>query len=245
MARADLLVINKIDLEDTEKRFRAYETAHRNEIEENAQMALQEKESFSAMQKLERQQARQRREAARREEEEERRELEENRKDVLNRLASGADAETVAKEGQRVQLKKRMDRQAAAERTRQLQAAEDARTNGSSNLIIKGLKSKQKTEPEPPIDPFGGLRIVDSYFTAQDDYLWEGIQEARKDVKQVAGGYDVADYAHRSLVAAFAGLGVFVADEVSERDRVGQDAQAVGMARADLGLKDSEMAEAR
>ncbi|TKA83021.1 hypothetical protein B0A55_00825 [Friedmanniomyces simplex] len=234
-------LINGIDLEDTNRKFEAYARAHGKEIEENAQMAVQERQSFSAAQKLERQQARERREAARREEEEEKREVEENRRDVLNRLASGADAETVAKEGQRVQLKKRMDRQAAAERQRQLQAAEDAHSGRTSKFVIKGLKTKQKPEPEAPVDPFGGLRLVDSYFTLQDDYVWEGIQEARKDVKQTAGGYDVRDYAHRSLVAAFSGLGVFVADEVTERDKLAQSDEAVGTARADVGLKDADL----
>ncbi|KAK0347297.1 TFIIH/NER complex subunit [Friedmanniomyces endolithicus] len=234
-------LINGIDLEETNKKFEAYTRAHGKEIEENAQMAVQERQSFSAAQKLERQQARERREAARREEEEEKREVEENRRDVLNRLASGADAETVAKEGQRVQLKKRMDRQAATERQRQLQAAEDAHSECNNKFVIKGLKTKQKPAPEALVDPFGGLRLVDSYFTLQDDYIWEGIQEARKDVKQTAGGYDVRDYAHRSLVAAFSGLGVFVADEITQRDQLAQKDGVVG---EDVGLKDAEMIHA-
>ncbi|KAK4579951.1 TFIIH/NER complex subunit [Recurvomyces mirabilis] len=237
-------LIEGIDVEETEKRFEAYKQANSREIEENAQMAAHERQSFTQQQKLERHQAKQRREAARREEEEERREAEENRRDVLKRLASGADADTVAKEGQRVQLRKRMDRQAAAERQRQLQAAEDARNNGSSNFVIKGLKSKTKAEPEAPVDPFGGLRLVDSYYSLQEDYVWEGIQEAKKDVRQTAGGYDVMEYARRSLVAAFSGLGVFVADEVTQRDQVGQDAEAVGTARADIGVKDVGMVDA-
>ncbi|KAK4539913.1 hypothetical protein LTR36_009955 [Oleoguttula mirabilis] len=235
-------LVNNIDVEETGRRFEAYQKANEKEIEENAQLAQQEKVSFSAMQKAERQQARERRDAARREENDERREVEENKRDVLNRLASGADAETVAKEGQQVQLKKRMDRQAATERQRQLQAASDSR-NGSSNFVVKGLKAKQKAEPEAPIDPFGGIRIASKYFTLQDHYVWEGIQDTQKDVKHIAGGYDVRDYTHRSLCAAFSGLGVFIADEMTERDRATQDSEAIGTVRADIGLKDSLMAD--
>lgn len=235
-------LVNQIDLDDTNRRFEAYQRTNEKEIEENAQLAQQEKLSFSAMQKAERHQARERREAARREEDDERRELEENRRDVLNRLASGADAETVAKEGQQVQLKKRMDRQAATERQRQLQAASDGR-NGSSSFVVKGLKSKQKAEPEVPIDPFGGLHISSKYFSLQDDYVWEGISDTKKDARHVAGGYDVRDYTQRSLCAAFSGLGVFIADEISERDRATQDSNSIGTARADIGLKDSLMAD--
>ena len=214
------------------------------DLEENAQLAQQEKQSFSALQKAERQQARERREAARREEEEERREVEENKRDVLKRLAAGGDAEEVAREGQQVQLKKRMNRQAAAQRQQQLQASSDVR-NGSSNFIVKGLKARQKAEPEAPIDPFGGLRITNKYFSLQEDYVWEGIQDTKKDVKHLAGGYDVRDFTQRSLVAAFSGLGVFVADEVTEREKGMQDEGAVATARADIGLRDSHMADAR
>ena len=51
-------LINGIDLEETNKKFETYTRAHGKEIEENAQMAVQERQSFSAAQKLERQQAR-------------------------------------------------------------------------------------------------------------------------------------------------------------------------------------------
>jgi len=239
-------LVNNIDVEQTNKRFEAYQKAHEKEIMENAQLAQQEKLSFSAMQKAERQQARERREAARREDEEERREIEENRRDVLNRLASGQDAETVTKEGQQVQLKKRMDRQAAAERQRQLQAASDGNSgsNGSSNLVIKGLRARQKAEPEAPIDPFGGLRIATKYYSLQDDYVWEGYREPSKDTKVTAGGYSVASWTNRALCEAFSGLGVFITDEVTEREKAKQDAGAVGTERANIGLQDSQMADA-
>lgn len=235
-------LINNIDVEETNRRFEAYQKANQKGIEENAQLAQQEKVSFSAMQKAERVQARERREAARREEEEEKREMEANRRDVLNRLATGGDAEEVAREGQQVQLKKRMNRQAAEKRQQELQAASDAR-NGSSTFVVKGLKTKQKVEPEAPIDPFGELRITSKYFTMQDDYVWEGIQDTQKDVRHVAGGYDVRDYTQRSLCAAFSGLGVFVADEVAERERGKVDEEAMGTVRADIGLKDAGMAD--
>ena len=51
-------LVNNIDLEETNTRFEAYQKAHEKEIMENAQLAQQEKLSFSALQKAERQQAR-------------------------------------------------------------------------------------------------------------------------------------------------------------------------------------------
>jgi CDK-activating kinase assembly factor MAT1 len=200
-------------------------------------LEVQERASFVALQREEREQARFRREAARREEAEERRELEENRRDVLNRLASGQDADKVAREGQQVQLKKRMDRAAAAERQRQLQAAADAR-NGSSSVIIRGLKAKQKAVPEAPIDPFGGLSYEGrKYYALQDDYVWAGVQESKADALIGAGGYDVSTFTSRALCDAFAGLGVFVGEEMDERER-----SKLAKANDEIATKGAEVA---
>lgn len=232
-------LIQGIDLEDTNTRFDAYQRANEQEIMENAQLAQQEDQDFFAMQKAEKQLAKQRREAARREEEEDRHAVEENRRDVLDRLSHGENADAVAREGQQVQLKKRMDRQAAAERQRQLQAASN---NGSSNLIIKGLKSKRKAVPEAPIDPFGGLSFRGmQFYTLQKDYVSELYREPKKDVRVQAGGYDVDAFASRALTEAFAGLGVFLGDEIGMKERASQDQQAIGTVRAELGTQDVKM----
>ena len=214
-------LIQGIDLEETNRRFDAYSKAHETEIVENASLARQERTSFAAMQKAEKGQTRQRREAARQEEVEERREVEENRRDMLNRLESGQDADAVAKQGQQVTLKKRMDRQAAAERQRQLHAASTSNTN-NKNIAIKGLKARRKLDDsEPPIDPFAGLSHLSSekrkYYALQPDYVWAGVQESRNDALISAGGYDVDAFTRRALCEAFAGLGVFVADERGAR----------------------------
>lgn len=209
-------LINNIDVAETEKRFEAYQKANERDILENASLAEQERMSFAAMQKAEREATRVRRETARREEDEEKREAEVLKRDALDRLASGQDAEKVAQ----VTLKKRMDRTAAAERQRQLHAAADRNTqNGSSNVVIKGLKAKKKAEPEAPIDPFGGLSFEGrKYYNLQDDYIWAGVQETKSDVLMGAGGYDVSAFTSRALCEAFAGLGVFIRDEMAERD---------------------------
>nr|POF17885.1 rna polymerase ii transcription factor b subunit 3 [Quercus suber] len=231
-------LVQGIDLEETNRRFDAYEKANEKEILENAQLAQQENQDFFALQKAEKQLAKQRREAARREEEEERRAMEEGRRDVLDRLSKGQNAEAVAREGQQVQLKKRMDRQAAAERQRQLQAA----SNASSDLVIKGLKSRRKAEPEAPIDPFGGLSFKGmQYYTLQQDYVSELYKEPKKDIRVQAGGYDVDIFASRAMTEAFAGLSVFIADEMSEREKASQEPAVAGTARAQLGAQDIKM----
>ncbi|KXT14717.1 hypothetical protein AC579_6384 [Pseudocercospora musae] len=228
-------LINKIDLEDTERRFEQYEKAHQAEIAENASLAQQETMSYSKLQKAEREQAKQRREAARREEADERQEQQASKRDMLRRLESGQDPGQVAKasEGQGVMLKKRLNRQDAAARQQQLQAA-DAR-NGSSNLIIKGLKAKVKAEPEAPVDPFGGLSFEGmKYYSVQERYVWDMLESAERDSKVTSGGYEVASFTQRALCEAFSGLGCFVADAATESEKSGQDDQAMGTMSAEL-----------
>lgn len=232
-------LINQIDIEETNRRFEEYEKMHEQEILENASLEEREKVAFREAKKAERDLAKERRELARKEEEEEKKEAEESKRDVLNRLAAGQDAEKVTKQGQQVTLKKRMDRQAAAERQRLLHLS-DAR-NGSSSLI-RGLKAKVKAEPEAPIDPFGGLRMEPKYFSVQDDYVWAGVQETKADVLVGAGGYDVREFTTRALCDAFSGLGVFVGEDSAERERIGVDEKAAGTITAERGVKRMEAA---
>ena len=237
-------LIEGVDVDESNERLESYRTKHADEIATNQHLAKEEKTSFKVHQKQERQQAKMRREAALREEEDERREAVESKRDMLNRLAAGTEpAETIAKEGQQVQLKKRMDRQAAAEKQRRLQAASENRGNGSSNIVIKGLKSRKAPEPEAPIDPFGGLRMDGhSYYKVQDDYSWSVIQNPRNDKVVCAGGYDIMEqFGRRALCEAFAGLGVFVADETTEGLKSAQDDRVAGTRRAELGAKDVKM----
>ena len=239
-------LVEGIDVEVSNQRLEAYRTNHADEIAANEHLAQEEKSSFKELQKQERQQARLRREAAHREEEEERREAAENKRDVLKRLAAGTgDAEAIAKEGQQVQLKRRLDRQAAAEKQRRLQTSSENMNNGSSNLVIKGLKSRKAPEPEAPIDPFEGLSFEGKqYYSLQDDYSWEVIRQPRNDKVVRAGGYDVMEqFGSRALCEAFAGLGVFVADETTAELKSGQDERVAGTQRAALGAKEVKMEE--
>ena len=233
-------LVNNVDVEETTKRFEAYQKANEKEIMENASREEQERILFQQAQKTEREQARLRRDAARREEMAEKREVEEGRRDVLNALAAGGDAEKVAREGQQVQLKRRLDRKEAAERQRQLQAAADSERNGSSNLIIKGLKSRQKQEPLAPIDPFGGLSLAGrKYYTLQESYVNQ--QELSKDPMLSIGGYETDVWTQRILSEAFAGLGIFLADGKTEIEKLQEDGGEAGTKRAEVGAKEVKM----
>ncbi|OQO03883.1 hypothetical protein B0A48_10524 [Cryoendolithus antarcticus] len=231
-------LVEGLDVEESERRLEKYAKAHREEIEANARGGGGA--SYKELQKEERDAAKLRRAAARREEDEEKRAQLEDRKDLLQRLATGKeDAETVAKEGQKVQLKRRMDRQAAEERQRLLNAAPDESRNGSSSLVIKGLKARGPAPPEAPIDPFGGLSFEGrQYYSIQDHYVAESLQTHLRDPKLKAGGYNVFEqYTERALCEAFGGLGVFIGDEITVRDRVEEGPDVMATAKAGLGVQ--------
>ncbi|EME88099.1 uncharacterized protein MYCFIDRAFT_127703 [Pseudocercospora fijiensis CIRAD86] len=148
-------LINKIDLEETERRFEQYEKAHQAEIAENASLAQQE----------------------------------------------------------------------------------------SINLVIKGLKAKVKAEPEAPIDPFGGLSFEGmKYYNVQDRYVWDILESAERDSKVTSGGYEVASFTQRALCEAFSGLGCFVADAATEKEKSVQDDQTMVTRSAEaMGAQDVKM----
>ncbi|CAK1354395.1 unnamed protein product [Cercospora beticola] len=241
-------LINRIDVEETERRFREYEMANQREIAENASLAEQESMSYSSLQKAEREVARQRRETARREEADERREAQANKRDVLRRLENGQDPDSVAKEAQGATLKKRLNRQDAAARQQQLQATSEVKTGrgagGNGNTPIKGLKAKVKTEPDAPIDPFGGYNFgVKRYYSTQSKYVWDVLQSTANDGKHGPGGYEVSVFTDRALCEAFSGLGCFIADECTEASKQDQNEQFAGTARAAAGAADITMSD--
>lgn len=199
-----------------------------------ANQALEEEEAstFQARVTQEQEDARQRRQMERERLDAERREMQAGREDFLSRLASGssADAGKIAREGQRVLLKKSSARRSEEDRIRQKQAALrgsetkrgtplSAVDNAGSSGLIKGLRKIKTPEPEKPYDPFMGyLPEKRDYFTLQQSYPSQYLDRIRNDVQTQAGGYDLREYYSRTLMEAFAGLGVFVEEEVSKRD---------------------------
>ena len=237
-------LVNRIDVEATEKKLQAYSDSNSGAISENAALAAQEAQDMSALQAVEREQARLRRAAARREEDEERRARAEGRQDIINRLATGkGNADAIAEEGHKISLKRRMDRQQVVERQQSLQALTDVAetTNGSSGFVIKGLKAKRANEPEKAFDAFGGLQLEHTYFSLQNDYRWNWLDDARSDPSIVAGGYSIPEFHSRALCEAFSGLGVLVGDEVAAREAAKDDnmreVSTVSAARAGTGAK--------
>lgn len=198
-----------------EETLRSYKEANRGVIEENTRVGLEEGELARRREKAEREAARSRRLAALREEEEQKADVLKTRQNVLDRMANeDVDATTIAEQAQKVILKKTSAR-------RNLQDV-PIQSNGSamdSGLTIRGLKKKEAPVKEKPYDPFGGVNLAPSRYVLQDSYENEWLGGAKKDMRHMAGGYSLQEYYARTMFEAFSGLGVFIEDEVEDRNQ--------------------------
>lgn len=225
-------LVNKIDVAKTESDLQSYASENMRSIRANQALEAKEVTSFQERQSQEQELARLRRQAAKEEYENERKELLAGREEVLSRLASGrgADAASIAREGQKVLLKKSSARRSEEERIRQKQAAlrgTDAKKPGATGAatseeggsgLIKGLKKIKTPEPEKPYDPFGGMVPNQrDYYTIRDYYPSPHLDSIRQDTQRLAGGYNLQEYYSRTMLEAVAGLGCFIDEEVSQR----------------------------
>lgn len=230
-----------------------------------ANQALEEQEATTFQERMsqEQEEARLRRQAARQEYEDERREMQAGREDFLSRLASGsaAEAAAIAREGHKVLLKKSSARRSEEDRIRQKQAAlrgtETKRTgaplttadtagSAADTGLIKGLRKVKTPEPEKPYDPFMGLVPEKrDYVSLQQSYPSTYLERLRTNKAVLAGGYDLQEYYSRTLMEAFAGLGCFIEDEISQRDAmsssgISKPASTEGAAMAAVGGENPE-----
>ncbi|KAJ5733213.1 hypothetical protein N7533_013660 [Penicillium manginii] len=227
-------LVSRTNEAKTNAQLAKYATENEQSIRTNLALEEQEATSFQARMTLEQEEAQRRRQIARQEYENERREIQAGREDFLSRLASGttADANTIARESSKVHLKKSSARRSEEDRIRLKQAAlrgsETKRgtplsnseiAGGADSGLIKGLKKIKTPEPEKPYDPFMGLVPEQrDYFTLRESYPSTFLERQRQNVQGSAGGYDLREYYSRTMLEAFAGLGVFVEEEVSKRE---------------------------
>ena len=213
-------LLYNIDVATTEAKLASYAKQNAADIANNKAISAQESASAEARLAAQKEQARLRREAARNEEEEERREREEGRREIIDKIAhSNEDPDRIAREGQKVVLKKSTARRNAADRLRAQEAV--SVDNSSAPLFqIAGLKAATQPEPQNSYDPFGGYAIKPSYFELREEYEHPWLEKAKTDAQITAGGYDVGEYCARAMMEAFAGLGVFVEDEVAGREKM-------------------------
>jgi len=84
--------------------------------------------------------------------------------------------------------------------------------------LIKGLKKIVAAPVRAPYDPFMGMAKRKDYYGLRNEYHSAKYDRVKADPQTAAGGYDFQQYFDESLLRAFAGLGVFIEDEVGKRD---------------------------
>ena len=220
-------LINKTDVEETEKKIAAYAADHRSTISRNKALAHEESVNINAEAEAQREQARIRRAEALQEEEDERREREEGKRTLVERLAnSKGNADAIVQEIERAQIKRSSAKGEKANLERRKENATTANqdpfgvTNGSAGAGFKiaGLKKIVEPETEKKYDPYGGVVLEHEYYVLQDQYEHSWLDQARTDPEITAGGYDVGEYRARAMFEAFAGLGCFIEDELGARE---------------------------
>ena len=223
-------LLNNIDLTRTEATLDSYAKQNAQDIASNSALSAQENASTEANFAAQKEQAKLRREAARKEDVDERMEREEGRREVLEKIRRGdADADKTTKVG----LKKPSGRRPAIAKERQQAAKAD---NGAATPLfqIQGLKPVEKPKPEEVYDPFDGYVLKQEYYLLQPQYDHSWLDKARTDTQIRAGGYDVTEYCTRAMLEAFAGLGIFVEEEVAGRDEAAS--KVVGTESAALAV---------
>jgi len=225
-------LLYNINVPQTEAKLAAYASQNAPTIARNAALSNQETANAEAQVAAQKEDARLRREEARREQDDEKREREEGRREIVEKIAnSNEDPDKIAREGQKVVLKRSTARRTLAEKTRR-QADLD---NGTAPPLyqIQGLRPVEEAAPDKAYDPFGELSFRPQYYTPSRDLKHEWLEPARTDVQINVGGYDAGDYCARALVESFAGLGVWIEEEITERDKgVGKGITTVATAAA-------------
>ncbi|KAK2865025.1 hypothetical protein FQN49_003988 [Arthroderma sp. PD_2] len=238
-------LVYETDVAKTEAQLSQYSAANSASIRHNKDLARQEYASFELLRSAEQEELRRRREAARQDYENERKAKHASREDIITRLVTGdvEDAKAVARESEKAhQLKKSSARRSEEGRIKQKQAALRAAETASKGSLaaggtglvpdnaaaggaglIKGLRKIKTPEPEKPYDPFAGAATLNSrdYYKLRDHYPSTYLDPLREDTRVLAGGYDLQEYYERTLLEAFAGLGCFVSEEISAREKPG------------------------
>jgi CDK-activating kinase assembly factor MAT1 len=82
--------------------------------------------------------------------------------------------------------------------------------------LIKGLKKKVLKKAEAPYDPFMGMARRRDHYEVTEAHVTRA--KGKPSDAILAAGYDYTQYVDESLLRAFAGLGVFIEDEMAAKD---------------------------
>jgi CDK-activating kinase assembly factor MAT1 len=115
-------------------------------------------------------------------------------------------------------------------------------TDTGTGFSFKGLKKYVPPEPEKPFDPYGGYSVQPQYYALRDDYDVDWLTKSKDDINAQAGGWDIHSFYSRALCDAFSGFGVFIEEEVNQREMdVSMDASVGTQAAAAVAAGSREV----
>ncbi|KAI4105027.1 MAG: hypothetical protein LQ339_003644 [Xanthoria mediterranea] len=221
MEVATFNLLQGIDVDATERKLAAFAAQNASSISANNAKATETRTAQHAHSAAQKEQARLNRAGATRADLASMAERDEAHRETIDAVANAKD-----EPGQKVVLlKKSTARRTAAEKARdkqrqQQQQQQQQPTDTDHEIYkIQGLKPVMQPPPEKAYDPFGGMAHTPAYYTLQSHYEHPWLDRARTDPGIVAGGYDLKEYYQRTMLAAFAGLGCFIDEEMGEKEK--------------------------
>ncbi|KAK9465137.1 CDK-activating kinase assembly factor MAT1-domain-containing protein [Lipomyces arxii] len=206
-------LVNKVDVDGTEAKLKAYEEANKQQIADNLNMQSREAEMAELERKTEEDRRRQQREEAVEEtlaEQAMKRQVERN---VIDSLANGTDgdAESVVRKvtaaAQKTVLKKSSARRGAREVS---QSFEDHALSMISHVPTRVSTPVLK---EGPYDPMEGEDYISDLYSVKPHYYDPFLDNIEKSRQAQAAGFRVTNVYEQVLMDAFMGLGCFIETE--------------------------------
>lgn len=96
--------------------------------------------------------------------------------------------------------------------------------------LIKGLKKISIPKAKAPYDPFMGMSRTRDYYEVKESYVTRA--KGKPAESMLAAGYDFQQYMDECLLRAFAGLGVFVEDEMATKNNTAIPVPGTGEVKA-------------
>ncbi|OTB17477.1 hypothetical protein K445DRAFT_316094 [Daldinia sp. EC12] len=240
----DLVNGDEADQRNAEQKLLAYEQKHKEDIEKNKKKGREADSLRRQREAAEAEAARQRRLEEQREEERARAEEASINAEVMEALERGEPGTAAEIQARIIAQKRARVAEIAGSHFPSLlgntittTAPGSGSGSGSDTLLsIRGLKDKNKRDEDAdyylrPYDAFAGLDLKPTRYELQGRYDNPWLEDARTRDDHRVPGYSAHEYEARAMFDAFAGLGVFIADEKEDAQK------AVGTVAAAEGAK--------
>ncbi|KAI8962524.1 CDK-activating kinase assembly factor [Daldinia sp. FL1419] len=205
-----------------EQKLIAYEQKHKEEIEKNKRKGREADSLRKQREAADAEAARQRRLELQKEEERARAEEASINAEVMEALERGEPGTAAEIQARIIAQKRARVAELSGSLPQLLHTSDTPLGSGTDTLLsIRGLKDKSKRDEDAdyytrPYDAFAGLDLTPTRYELRDRYDNPWLENARTQDDHKVPGYSTHEYEARAMFDAFAGLGVFVAEEKAE-----------------------------